>query len=168
MSALTRLFRFGFAALALVASLRAADEVPSSVDSPAKRQESLEKAKALLAGQAFSVPADVVNPFNPAAFAEVTGAARHVPGTTPTETPVAGPRSDREILQAIAAGLKPSGAFGLSGQPTTLVFGQKRVKAGGTVTITFEGTEYTLEITSIDRPNFTLRLNREEFTRPIK
>jgi hypothetical protein len=48
------------------------------------------------------------------------------------------------------------------------VFGQKRVKAGGFLTITFEGNEYTLEIASIERPNFTLRLNREEFTRPIK
>ena len=34
--------------------------------------------------------------------------------------------------------------------------------------ITFEGNQYTLEITSIDRTNFTLRLNREEFTRTIK
>jgi len=49
-----------------------------------------------------------------------------------------------------------------------LVFGQKRVKAGGLLTITFEGNEYTLEIVSIAPPNFTLRLNREEFTRPIK
>ena len=81
--------------------------------------------------------------------------------------PVVAPKTDRDILQAIAASLKPTGNFVLSGQPT-LVFGQKRVKAGGLVTITFEGTEYTLEITAIERTSFTLRLNREEFTRPIK
>jgi hypothetical protein len=70
-------------------------------------------------------------------------------------------------LQAIGASLKPSGSVTLGGEPT-LIFGEKRVKAGGFLTITFEGSEYTLEIVSIDRPNFTLRLNREEFTRPIK
>ena len=36
------------------------------------------------------------------------------------------------------------------------------------VFITFEGTEYTVEVTAIENNNFTLRLNREEFTRPIK
>jgi hypothetical protein len=86
----------------------------------------------------------------------------------PTEGPApAGPRSDREILAAIAVNLRPSGNFVLGGQQT-LIFGQKRVKAGMPLTINFEGTEYTLEITAIDRANFTLRLNREEITRPIK
>jgi hypothetical protein len=168
MSALTRQFRFGFATLALAASLQAADEVLPVVANPTKRHESLESAKALLTGQTVSLPANLVNPFNPPAFAEVTGA--RVPNPGAVENPAAhpaGPRSDRDILQAIASGLKPTGFFVLSGQPT-LVFGQKRVKAGGYVTITFEGTEYTLEITVIERPNFTLRLNREEFTRPIK
>jgi ribosomal 50S subunit-recycling heat shock protein len=77
------------------------------------------------------------------------------------------PKTDRDIVRAIASSLKPTGNFILAGQPT-LVFGQKRVKAGSLLTITFEGTEYTLEITAIERTSFTLRLNREEFTRPIK
>jgi len=72
-----------------------------------------------------------------------------------------------ELLQAIATSLKPSGYIVLGGQPS-ISFGQKRVKAGGVLTITFEGNQYTLEIVSIDRTNFTLRLNREEFTRTIK
>jgi hypothetical protein len=37
-----------------------------------------------------------------------------------------------------------------SGTPS-ISFGQKRVKAGGVLTITFEGNQYTLEIVSIDR-----------------
>jgi len=135
----------------------------------------LDKARSLLAMQPAAVPAELANPFNPPAFAEATGTASHATtattGTTPTTEPQvtkpAGPRTDSDILRDIAAGLKPSGFFVLGGEPT-LVFGQKRVKAGGHLTITFEGTEYTLEISAIDRPNFTLRLNREEFTRPIK
>jgi hypothetical protein len=85
----------------------------------------------------------------------------------PATTVPTGPRGDRELVEAIAKSLKPSGYIVLGGQ-ASLSFGQKRVKAGGILTITFEGSQYTLEITSIDRTNFTLRLNREEFTRTIK
>ena len=143
------------------------------VISPAKRQEVLDQAKALLtAKNAVSVGKD---PFHSEAYTEsMTGSTHQTegqPAPTPDNTPVKvnAVRSPHELLQAIASSpsLKPSGFFVLGGQPT-LVFGQKRVKAGSFLTITFEGTEYALEIVSIDRPNFTLRSNREEFTRPIK
>jgi hypothetical protein len=78
-----------------------------------------------------------------------------------------GPRNDRDVLNAIAAELKPTGFFVIGGKET-LIFGQKRVKAGTPMTINFEGIEYTIEITAIDRTSFTLRLNREELSRPIK
>ena len=90
-----------------------------------------------------------------------------IPGAVVAQGPAPVVRSERQILQAIATSLKPTGNFIVSGEHT-LIFGQKRVKAGGFLTITFEGTEYTLEITAIERTSFTLRLNREEFTRPIK
>ncbi len=105
------------------------------------------------------VPASVADPFHSEAFGDAK--APDKPGTPISIAPKI------PVLEAIAQRLKPSGYFVLGGQPT-LVFGEKRVKAGGFLTITFEGTEYTLEITAIDRANFTLRLNREEFTRPIK
>jgi len=130
-----------------------------TVLSASKRQATLAQAKELLQEKAFAPNSK--NPFNPEGFGE-NQTENNVVTTVPT-----GPRSSRELLQAIGASLKPSGSLILSGEPT-LVFGQKRVKAGGFLTITFEGNEYTLEIVSIDRPNFTLRLNREEFTRPIK
>lgn len=136
----------------------------NAVTAPAKRQEALDKARDLLGER--SVSGALKNPFSPEGFGEsqqenVSGGSNMGP-VTPT-----GPRSGRDLLQAIGASLKPSGFFVLSGEPT-LVFGQKRVKAGGLLTITFEGNEYSLEIVSINQPNFTLRLNREEFTRPIK
>jgi hypothetical protein len=156
-------------ALGLGVSLaRAADE---AVASPAKRAEVIAQAKALLAAKE-KMP-EVKDPFHSAAYNETMAAnsGRTVanPGQpdAPTPRPTSGPRTDRDILQTIAANLKPSGFFVLGGEPT-LVFGQKRVKAGGTISIRFEDTDYTLEVASIDRPNFTLRLNREEFTRPIK
>lgn len=88
-------------------------------------------------------------------------------GAAPAVTGGGTPKGPRGLLESIAASLKPSGYFVIGGQPT-LVFGQKRVKAGGTLTINFEGREYTLEVVALDRTNFTLRLDREEFTRPIK
>lgn len=135
-----------------------------AVAKPDARLAALAAADALLEIKVSPVPADAIDPFNSVAFSEAMGMTR----AAPTEGPApAGPRSDREILAAIAASLRPSGNFVLGGQQT-LIFGQKRVKAGMPLTINFEGTEYTLEITAIDRANFTLRLNREEITRPIK
>ena len=137
------------------------------VASPAKRQETLAMAKKLLATREITPVTD--DPFHSAAFYEMVAGLGHVPGVPSpggTTSPV-GPRTDRDLLQAMAASLKPSGNFDLGGQ-RTLIFGQKRVKAGNSLTITFEGTEYILEVTNIDRTSFTLRLNREEFTRPIK
>jgi hypothetical protein len=147
-------------ALALLAVLAGigTNAIANTVGNPAKRIETLEKASDLLAEKTPVLSPK--NPFNPEGFGE--GQEVATVAATPT-----GPRSTRELLQAIGASLKPSGFFILGGEPT-LVFGQKRVKAGGLLTITFEGSEHTLEIVSIDRPNFTLRLNREEFTRPIK
>jgi hypothetical protein len=149
------------------AQARAAE---GEVLSPTVRQQALDNAKKLLAPREISAPA--ADPFHSEAYNELVGMVGKTPststggGATGPATPT-GPRTGRDQLQAIAAGLKPSGYIVLGGQPT-LLFGQKRVKAGGSVTITFEGTEYTVEITSIVSPNFTLRLNREEFTRPIK
>jgi hypothetical protein len=134
---------------------------------PTKRTELL--AQAVKLQQTKAADGEIPNPFYPAAFAAAgasaaeTQAAPAVAGAPTLKGTLAG----QALLQAIAAGLKPSGAVVLGGQQN-LLFGQKRVKAGGTLTITFEGTEYILEIASIDRTHFTLRLNREEFTRPIK
>lgn len=151
----------------VVSSILAAEG--DTVINPTTRKETLEAGKALMLAR---TPATTCkDPFYSVAFAEVLTGVSH--GSDTAQAPVGevrtqvGPRDGRDLLQAIALSLKPSGYIVLGGQPTIL-FGQKRVKAGGFLTITFEGSEYTLEIVSIDRPNFTLRLNREEFTRPIK
>ena len=168
--AMKMLRRFLLVALAGGAGFSLARAAEGEVLSPTVRQQALDNAKKLLAPREVAAPA--TDPFHSDTFNEMVKgsgkAAGTSTGTGTVDTPAAsGPRTGRDQLQAIAAGLKPSGYIVLGGQPT-LLFGQKRVKAGGSVTITFEGTEYTVEITSIVSPNFTLRLNREEFTRPIK
>ncbi|WP_438480108.1 hypothetical protein [Oleiharenicola lentus] len=138
------------------------DSAEAQVVNPSVRQTALDRAKRMLSPREIVVPA--TSPFHSDAFNELVGLVDKP--VVATAGPAA-PRNNRELLQAIASGLKPSGYFVISGAPT-LVFGQKRVKAGGLLTINFEGTEYTLEILSVDRTNFTVRLNRDEFTRPIK
>lgn len=162
--------------LAAAVTALAADVPP--VIAPAKRTEGLEQAQRLLAPRDAAAPQDLKDPFNSEAFANAAANAGVAgPAAGPATGPgasaggavarPAGPRSARELVEAIAAGLKPTGSLVLRGEPT-LLFGQKRVKAGDSLTITFEGAEYTVVITSIKAPNFTLRLNNEEFTRPIK
>jgi len=150
--------------LALGLAVRAGAE---DVVSPAKRMETLNTAKALLSVKEGSGSAK--DPFHSEAFVETLA---NNSGVTNTKTPdvgshvSTGPRSNRDVLQAIAASLKPR-YLELGGQPI-LFFGQKRVKAGDSLTINFEGSDFALEVVSIEKPNFTLRLNRDEFTRPIK
>ena len=135
--------------------------------SPTKRAGSLEAAKALLAGTVYPANPNQKDPFHPADFGLIAQppTVPGLPGETPVPTPTPQPAND--LLRRLAAGLKPSGHFVIGGEPT-LVFGQKRVKAGSTMTINFEGSAYTVEITAVTNTTFTLRLNREEYTRPIK
>jgi hypothetical protein len=155
-------FRFFLSISAVACALMLCRGVAAEADavlSPAKRQETLAQARQLLSDKTVAVAGK--NPFNPEGFGDVAP----VPSQGTVNSP-AGPRTPKDLLQIIATSLKPRLVV-LAGQPV-LFFGQKRVKAGGSLTITFEGSEYTLEVVSIEQPNFTLRLNREEFTRPIK
>jgi hypothetical protein len=61
----------------------------------------------------------------------------------------------------------PKGTLSLGSQ-SLLIFGRKNLRVGDRLTVSFEGTDYTLELVAFDRANFTLRLNHEEITRPIK
>jgi hypothetical protein len=154
----------GLTGLCLLAAAPLGAQVEAIV-APAKRTEVLARAQQIFAAK--PVPSNAANPFFSESFNEVRfGTSGQAQLDTNTPAPV-GPKTGSALLQAIALSLKPSGYFVFGGEPT-LVFGQKRVKAGGLLTINFEGSEYTLEVTKLDRTNFTLRLNREEFTRPIK
>jgi hypothetical protein len=108
----------------------------------------------------------ISKPFNPAGFglASEDGSA---PGAGLASAGPAKPFGDHEILAAIAPRIMPSGTFRM-GDDFLLIFGKKRLKAGDHLTVSLEGTEYVLELAAIDRTNFTLRLNHEEITRPIK
>lgn len=81
--------------------------------------------------------------------------------------PVAPRYDDRQILEAIASRVNPTGTARI-GDTDYLLFGQKRLKQGEMLTITYGGSAYLIEIVSIQRNNFRIRLNSEELVRPIK
>jgi hypothetical protein len=160
----------GFAAVLL-----ATTSVWSAPQRSGRVQESdiatLEVRKAAVAGAiALSkvqtpepLPDALPHPFNPSAFGRPS--SREVSHeTTPTAPKATG---DHEILNEIARRVTPSGTFSIGGV-RYLQFSKKRLKVGDSLTVTHEGQDYVLELTAIDATNFTLRLNREEITRPIK
>lgn len=163
--------------LSTLTALTAAEVAP--VISPAKRTEAIERARQALAPQDASAPETLKDPFYSGSFSatpaapeaganEVGSGAAHPSAAAPAAVArPAGARQPQELIEAIAHALRPSGVLVLRGEPV-LIFGQKRVKAGESLTITFEGAEHAVVVTAIEPPNFTLRLNQAEFTRPIK
>ncbi len=136
-----------------------------AVSSPTKRQATLDLAARLLASQENSIatlPAGLVDPYNPPGFGAPPASTPSKPGEVAHTV-----ASDREILEKIAASIAPSGMMSFGGQPL-LLFREKKLKVGDSLTITFEGKDYVVVIAGIDQSSFKIRLNREEITRPIK
>lgn len=75
--------------------------------------------------------------------------------------------SDREILQKLALQIEPSGYFVVGGEPVLLING-RRLRAGDSVNVNFEGLVYQVVISSIESNSFTLRLRQQELRRELK
>jgi hypothetical protein len=76
------------------------------------------------------------------------------------------PASVYELLETIAPQINPTGSVNLGGRPL-LLFGQKKIRVGDELPITYDGERYTLVISRIETSSFTLRLGAAEVTRPI-
>ncbi|TSJ79220.1 hypothetical protein [Rariglobus hedericola] len=141
-------------------------EPASDIAAPQKRTEVLDLARKLLTTKSVETSVDDIarkNPFNPLpVVVESSG-----PDKADSPAPVVVGTSDRDILAAIAEGVRPTGTMKL-GDTQFLLFGQKKLKVGDVLPIVFQDTSYELELVGVDRTSFTLRLNKEEITRPIK
>ncbi len=104
----------------------------------------------------------VAHPFNPPGFGLSSRPAADTAAQRPAKA-----YGDREILTALAAKVLPKGTLSM-GSESLLIFGKKNLRSGDRLTVSYEGQDYNLELVSFDRTNFTLRLNKEEITRPIK
>lgn len=161
------LFRLALlAVLAGSASAQRSDLLP-----PARRAATVDAAARILASRTPApVPAGIRNPFAPEGFdgpdaAEGTEGARPGAPLAPGARPAA--VSPRELLTAIAANLQPTGTLARRGEPV-LLFGNRQVRVGEELAVTYEGTPYLLTVTAIQSTSFTVRLNQEEITRPIR
>lgn len=134
---------------------------------PQRRAETVNAAEAFVAIKSpEALPPALNNPFAPEAFFRVSTPVENVPVAAPVVATVRQPTSDDELLAQIAPAITPSGTLIMGGR-ALLLFGQKRVKVGDSLPITFQGEPYTLVITEIMPTSFTLRLNNAQLTRPI-
>jgi len=144
---------------------------PSDLVGPEKRRVSVELALALSRPPGVpALPTDLAQPFNPPNFDQTDAEARAAADVAANRLSSAAPEKpagDRETLELIAAKIAPSGTMFVGGEPR-LIFSKKTVKIGARFTVTYKERDYELELVGIDRTTFTLRLNREEITRPIK
>jgi hypothetical protein len=134
--------------------LAATAAAKSDLASPEKRHESVNRAVTLVQPVApAALPADLKNPFVLSRDTSGSGAPKQLAG-------------DRQVLEAVAPHVVPSGVVQVGDSPI-LLLGEKKLKVGEYLTITFEGNQYVLELSAINHSSFTLRLNKEEITQPI-
>ena len=168
-TSLSRHIIFGTGVMALVAgSLCAAT---SDIGGAASRKDAVALALRLVApSQIPPLPTELVQPFNPVAFGqpdpEELQAIAAAQAAEAAALAKSKPATEADLLEHIASRVAPSGTLTLGGEPL-LIFGQKRLRVGDHLTVTYDGRDYVLEITAIQRFNFTLRLNRAEITRRI-
>lgn len=161
---------FGLVSVGSIA-VQAQAKMPD-VASPVTRERTVELARQLARHTPPpALAADVVHPFNPAAFGQpdpeelqALAASRAAAAAASAQ---AKPTTDSDLLQLISSRVAPSGTLILGGEPM-LVFGKKRLRVGDHLTVTYDDRDYDLELIGITRTTFSLRLNANEITRPIK
>jgi hypothetical protein len=139
---------------------------------PASREQTVELARRLAQReQPPALVAEMVQPFNPVAFGqpdpEELQAIAASRAAAANASAAAKPANDSDLLQLISTRVTPSGTLILGGEPM-LIFGKKRLRVGDHLTVTYDGRDYDLELIGITRTAFSLRLNANEITRPIK
>lgn len=136
--------------------LTATAAAKSDLATPDERRQSIEKAMALVRPAVPApLPADLKNPFV---------LSRDSSKSSEATKQLAG---DRQVLDAVAPHIVPSGVVTQVDGSPMLLLGEKKLKVGEYLTITFEGTQYMVELSAISHSSFTLRLNKEEITQPI-
>lgn len=140
-----------------VAIFKAESALAADIAPPQKRAVVVDMAERLAkpTTEDLAAPADIRNPFNPSTEGKVDVVLNR-------------PASDKELLSLLADQLKPTGTMGREDSLVLLLKGQKGVKVGDKLTLSFDGTPYTVEVSEVNKTNFSLRFNQAEIIRPIK
>lgn len=142
---------------------------PSDILPPGRRKPSLELAATLSAyAPVDATAAGLPSPFSPPGFGDPDPdeLAALLAAKNAAASQVK-PATDGDKLNEIAAKLDPSGTAVFGGEQV-LLFPGKQLHRGDRFVITYEGRDFELELTDIQRTTFSLRYNRTEITRPIK
>jgi hypothetical protein len=128
-----------------------------------QRQDIISSAAGLMEsrGQPVVLPENLMNPFVGRVEAPATDAADA--STVSMVEALAGV----DLLARLAAQIPVSGTASLDGE-ALLLLGQKRLKAGDAVRISFEGKSYELTITYIGSTSFTVSKGGLSHTRPTR
>jgi len=164
-----RIQAFLTAALGTAGLALAAKPTPD-IAPPDRRRAIVEIAQRLARPAAAPAPvADLVSPFSPPAFskADPSAAPAAAKSGTPDAKPAPAAESDQDVLATVADKIPTTGTIILHDKPL-LVSGTNRIEIGSHFTVVYNGQEYELVLTAIDRTTFTVRYKGEEFTRPIK
>lgn len=145
------IYLYSASCMAVIASAAPADVQPFK-----KREAVVEQANqyAKTNDPDAATPTDNIrNPFNPVPYEEVKTAR---------------PTSDKDLLLILAEQIQPTGVIGRADDLKLLLKGQKGVKVGEALTLSFDGAMYDVEVIAIDNTSFSLRYKESEITRPIK
>jgi hypothetical protein len=77
------------------------------------------------------------------------------------------PPDDRLVLREVAAQIRPSGVMQFRDR-TMLLFGERRISSGDMLSVAYRGTQYQIQIISVENNAFTMRLNEEVITKRIQ
>ncbi len=113
-------------------------------------------------GGAVTVPETLPNPFVPK-----TSQVEAPPDVVAPPVDIAPALGGAELLATLAARVPATGTVNLGGEPM-LLLGQKRLKVGDTVTISFEGQGYELSIAAVTSTSFTVKRGENIYTRPVR
>jgi hypothetical protein len=129
-----------------------------------KRLEALKSAAEILAPAKTTwrtVVTDLPDPFYRSNF---TRSREKTP--QPGEPGSAQPM-DLDALERVATQIQPTGTMLIGNEPYLLI-GGRRYKVGDQIAVTYEGLVYQVSISSIERNQYTLRLNDHELRREFK
>ena len=130
---------------------------------PPKQREKVVADAVRVAGErngAAPLPSPLPNPFVPK---ESPRSEENVPVAPPASPGLVG----SDLLAALAARIPSTGTVSIGGEPI-LLLGQKRLKVGDTLTISFEGQTYELSIAAVTSTSFTVRRGENIHTRPVR
>jgi hypothetical protein len=139
-------------------------QAPGADISPPKQRETLvSAAQQVLSARSAPV---VVPDAPPDPFQWPVEPEAAVVDQTPAEV-VGPPVMGSDLLAKLAAQIPVTGTVNLGGQPI-LLLGQKRLKVGDTITISFDGQNYDLSIAAIAPTSFSVKRGDLIHTRPTR